>query len=304
MTEVTLHIGTHKTGTKSIQLFLDRHTEQLLDQGVLYPKSGRPQNSPVGILHVGLTDALRETSATDAPCWTYLREEIRQTHAGKVVISSEGFWRCSANEVRALSEFFSEDDVIVVVYLRNPWDYMVSLYKWFVRFQRYPRLFRRFLEEDFVEQITYHEMLSTWSNEFSRERVRVRMYDRVRGDPGLIDDFLDVLGADSEAFDGRDTRIHEGLPDTCIKALVFANRVRSIPLMRSLGDRLADRLLQSNGESMLAHALGMFPKILFHEADKDWVRKHAQDQIDRVYSDFLQQEDKTLLQVPGDSSPF
>ena len=173
----------------------------------------------------------------------------------------------------------------------------MSLYKWFVRFQQCPYSFRRFLEDESEEQIAYHEMLTTWSNAFSRERVYVRMYDRAKIDPGLINDFLSVLGVNREAFDGRDTRIHEGLPDTRIKALVFAHRLRSIPRMRSVGDRLADRLLQSNGESMMAHILGILPRDLSHERDRDWLHKKVQDQIDRVYSDFLPQEDRTLLQI-------
>ena len=39
--ELILHIGSHKTGTSSIQSVCDYHRESLLEQGILYPATGQ-----------------------------------------------------------------------------------------------------------------------------------------------------------------------------------------------------------------------------------------------------------------------
>ena len=42
MKTVYLHIGTHRTGSTSIQRFLANVEEALAKRGVIYPKTGRP----------------------------------------------------------------------------------------------------------------------------------------------------------------------------------------------------------------------------------------------------------------------
>ncbi len=42
MKTVYLHIGTHRTGSTSIQRFMANAEEALAEQGIIYPKTGRP----------------------------------------------------------------------------------------------------------------------------------------------------------------------------------------------------------------------------------------------------------------------
>lgn len=43
-----VHIGTHKTGTTSLQVALNRHCTELDGQYYLYPRTGRPTMAPDG----------------------------------------------------------------------------------------------------------------------------------------------------------------------------------------------------------------------------------------------------------------
>lgn len=52
MNEIILHIGTHKTGTTTLQRFCASASDALAERGILYPRSARPRYGPTAGHHL------------------------------------------------------------------------------------------------------------------------------------------------------------------------------------------------------------------------------------------------------------
>jgi hypothetical protein len=86
---VYLHIGTHKTGTSSIQNFLLNNQEYLRERGFLYPTAGRPKIFSDG--HHNLFWALSNHKNYDpnVGAWEELISEIDSSQFQKIIVTSE-----------------------------------------------------------------------------------------------------------------------------------------------------------------------------------------------------------------------
>lgn len=123
-----LHIGTHKTGTSTIQLALAQQPERLAGAGFHFPLTGRldPDSGQHRLALPAPADTLH--ALTDS-----LIDEIRGT-PHHVILSSEEFshmlWRRPA-EFQRIVDRLSEvvDEIVVILYLRRQTDYIESNYQ-------------------------------------------------------------------------------------------------------------------------------------------------------------------------------
>ena len=99
MKKVWLHIGTHKTGTTTLQKFFFENKEVLLQRGLYYPTEGSYFYQE-GENHSLLAHALRNERPEFLPdnltftlegCVNDIRADIRKSDAPEIVISSEHF---------------------------------------------------------------------------------------------------------------------------------------------------------------------------------------------------------------------
>jgi hypothetical protein len=128
--QLILHAGTHKTGTTSLQLYLDRYRSELFRQGILYPKAGiAPAPEPK---HQWLIGALLtgDRSCFDAHMGQAFAEADGSTTA--IVLSTEGlfhrWWDVPAAGREMLAEIAACHRVEVWVVFREPLSYARSLY--------------------------------------------------------------------------------------------------------------------------------------------------------------------------------
>jgi hypothetical protein len=126
---IILHAGTPKTGTKSVQGYLHRHREALLEKGFLYPQTTKPAAYPrhqwvVGALRSTSGDMLRER--LDA----VLSESTSDTHT--LILSTEGlynhWWDFSKAGRKALSSLTDRYRIEVWTWFRDPVSYTASNY--------------------------------------------------------------------------------------------------------------------------------------------------------------------------------
>lgn len=189
MRKLLLHIGRHKTGTTSIQRFLQQNRAALLaEHGYFVPQSGRIKDGHAGLAHPlqpRNADARKDIKDPRliATFVELKRELAPQSPDTTVVISSEGFQNCKPDLVR---QAFSDYDVRVVVYLRNQLDYLASSYVQRVQATSYTGTLEDFYDDVYLKGSNYARFLKGWNNEFPNEFL-VRRYSS----NDIVNDFLE-----------------------------------------------------------------------------------------------------------------
>lgn len=208
---LTLHIGTNKTGTSSIQSFLHRNRQRLADNGWLYPRSlGRTRHARFGMwirpddeLESAFRDRRPGTRVfsditelrNEVP--TRLLEECSRSGAGRVLISDEALFGASEPALERLRGFTVEnaDEVRVVCYLRRQDELLVSHYQQVVKVSETQRLRDRVATKDLSKTYDYYARLRAWLRIVEPDELIVRRFERARFRNGsLYDDFVDAAG--------------------------------------------------------------------------------------------------------------
>ena len=209
--KLILHVGTHKTGTSSIQAFLEANREGLRAAGYHYPRCC----SVFGGNHSPLCDAMVPDPDDDRwrgmPGWEAFAAECREAGAPTVIVSGEIFGArlLDRGRARAVRELFGTlfEEVTVVVYLRRQDDYARSLY---IEALKHGFHRRSILGRDFAEtalniagaRADYLRLIRVLDEVFGRERLRVRVFERGQLHPaGLIADFLETCGIPAAGLD-------------------------------------------------------------------------------------------------------
>ena len=203
-----VHVGTHKTGTTSIQAMLAMNAAAFRDAGVCIPKSG--QTAPYVAAHHNIAWELAGTEQFDSQHGTFesLLGEVAATKAPSVCITSEEFEFLHFNPaaLRRLHDGFRSIgyEPHVILYIRPQCDYLESLYAeisraWNVDFT------------DYLETIVatgiygqsrfdYECLVGAFANAFGRERTLVRAYHSTAPAETLLREFTEIIAPGSIDF--------------------------------------------------------------------------------------------------------
>jgi len=243
---VYLHIGMNKAGSSAIQRTLAAHEARLWQAGVLYPRAGRSRSGAHHLLSHVLGFSQGEPPPASSPrefrdIDRRIAAEARKRGAGTVILSSEVF--TTAKAVPAVREYFRDEDLRIVVYLRRHDHWWLSCYSQGVRMQSSPPWGPGF-EAWYAHQRKrptkgdYRWLLAQWAAVFGEERLIVRPYEREQNAPDIVADFLSAIGLPALAEDptlraGRhnpslgerellliDAVQHAGLPEPMRRRLV------------------------------------------------------------------------------------
>jgi hypothetical protein len=207
---IFVHIGTHKTGTTSIQYFLRQQSRQLKQCGILVPRSG----------------TLSRTTGHHNIAWDIRSDPLREPHAGGVddlvvelkaaqenvaVISSEAF-EYLVQDPDGLSQFHERlvgigYDPTYLVFFRNTNDYMISLHRELSAHgvDKSLEWFEAEIEAkgsitvhgDWHHEFDYGRFVSRWKRAVG-DSILVFSYDEVAKNPGLLPFFFETIGASAE----------------------------------------------------------------------------------------------------------
>jgi hypothetical protein len=217
--KLTIHIGTTKTGSTSIQAFLAANRDALAAQGVLYPLDLGPQhhvNATVAALSYGKSpDLLRFCKITDNEAHDAFRVEtaaafqrqLAQSSTVKhAIISSEHLHsRCTApQDIQRFRDLFCQgfDEVEIVVYIRSQIDHMVSLFSTKLRHGFNGTLddhIEAMLGKSNTAYFDLQNVITRWADVFGKDAVIVRPFaalDRKTG--GAVSDFCAVTKIDTD----------------------------------------------------------------------------------------------------------
>lgn len=275
--KLVLHIGTEKTGTTSIQGWLETNRAALSRQRVFLSEVlDRPSNRalahafqdgvdhyflPMGITTLDEVGAFRERLQKD------LASEVEAAAKGhdRMVISSEQLQSrlLGAQEVERLAGFLREvfSEVTVVCYLRHQLEMRRSFYSTLVRMGHTGAL--EDFDADIDEAALYYNHLALvqrWEDAFGRDHLLLREYARTKlNDGDVVRDFvacalpdLDPAGlnhsrsAENSALSGAHLAtyraINRWLPYSDGRGGLRKGNARAKRLARMVLDPLAPRL--------------------------------------------------------------
>jgi hypothetical protein len=269
--DLYLHIGTEKTGTTSVQKFMELNRDLLNRYSVIYPRApgtanhlalaGMAQNRHDGELQSKLNISSGEDLlAFRMKLAEQLAAELSANKYAKAVMSNE---HCSSRlktdeEVSFLRDFLSRffDQIYVIVYLRRQDEFLLSTYSTQIKCGRTKRL--RLPGEGVIrDRYDYWHLLSRWARVFGNDRLICRRYERsslVNG--SIIDDFLTAAGLDLSLDYERPAALNESLDADCLEFLRLMNKhvgesFRARKLVRSL-EEISNGPLLGLPEDMLS----------------------------------------------------
>ena len=171
MSTLYIHIGTHKTGTSTIQRYFNSMASRFRKQGILqYPESGRPDIAPDGhhLLAWSLSKFIQKKRGDyDKSSWADLLREIEADNMATIFISAEGLCYLTEEEIDELASMIKEFDSKVIIYLRNQLSFMASDYKQQIKSGTQAETFRKYLEKN-INRCNYLYLVQKWSNVFGQ----------------------------------------------------------------------------------------------------------------------------------------
>jgi hypothetical protein len=218
--KLLLHIGTGKTGSSTIQGTLTANRDRLRDAGVLYPISNGAGNHvflPMLVaeknsfpdltrrLHAGEPAKL----ATMRQTWLRnLKAELDEARgqARLCILTAEHLSFLNGDEAARLFQILRPlfESIDVLVYLRDPVDYAVSMYDTALKIggvRESPRAPSEHPELD------YKALLIRWAALVDSGAMHVRLFEKdVLRDEEIVSDFFDVLGLSDIPLEIRERR--------------------------------------------------------------------------------------------------
>ncbi len=214
---IVVHLGPPKTGTTTIQAFLYRARDALVQGGVRYSDAARIRENqtrtvhrPGGIKRVSgpataqhllpwaMLGEVDSVAADDV--WQALLTEIAACHEGTVVLSSEAFSRLGREHVDIVRRHLEPYAVMPVAYVRNPLSRLLSDYTQRVKRGRCDESFSEFLKSERRLLENYDGFVDIWDAAFGPDTVVLRSFDAAIAGDGLETDFASLITTEVEAL--------------------------------------------------------------------------------------------------------
>jgi hypothetical protein len=179
-----LHIGTNKTGTSTLQVYLGTNRDELLKRGVWYPRAGRFEHA-----HHDFAEAIKLGGE-----FAKFGIDPAQVQAGAappgtetILLSSENFH--TLRDISGVAEMFPPGRTRVVLYLREHISYLASWYQQDVQAAR-ALITCTFPEYAQLRGYPFMDLVGRWKRVYGDGLV-VRAYDRERLAGGdIVEDFF------------------------------------------------------------------------------------------------------------------
>jgi hypothetical protein len=202
LSEIVLHIGSEKTGSTTIQSFLDYNRASLLSQQIIVPKSLGKNHYRLPIVAKELTICSDKEKYTDAENVKGLleREVERCVNNGatRLVLSSELIHSrlCSEDEIANLISLLPPSYLITVIwYVRRQDRAALSLYSTWLKSGHYgPFSYPDLNHKSLPYRFDYWRAYRLWAKVVGANRINTIVYDDVEVREDLIKNFCMVAG--------------------------------------------------------------------------------------------------------------
>ena len=296
-----LHIGQSKTGTTSLQKFLQDNRTHLKEKGFYYPDT-------LYYGHLGLSDWLlkkfeRKTfglipvdpQIDVSNRFDLLHQEIEKSHCNTIVLSSELFFNLgddcwlehSEEIIQYLASQLKRYDVYVVCYIRQIESFVHSMYNQIIkdssRYESLTNLLNRwYITNNY--QINPIKVLDLYAKMFGKNKMLVRAFDRKSlVNQNSIDDFFDLIGF---SFNMNNTGLLNTNPSLSEESIVFKKQINKLlknNFTSDLDSRYTDKASKELGFLLsMTKETHQFNNPVFNNKIKETLQAN-QDQLQERY---------------------
>lgn len=249
--KVTVHIGWHKTGSTSLQVFLLRNRTALVQRHrTYYPDDGLLDyaHHTLAWTFLGRTASpWGQVPVIEGGADEYVRSAIdraRSHGCTGVIFSSEVFCEFDLDAVRRLFDSLRAraDSVRIVAYIRRQDLFAESAYNMEVKW--WATRMRADFDEYLASRSTppdYFRTLDAWASVFGRDSMIVRRYERgVLENRDIRSDFCTAIGLGSEGLGPLEPDSNDSLGPRTLETMRVLN---NLDLPDRLHEQVAMRLL-------------------------------------------------------------
>lgn len=191
MQTLYFHIGQFKTGSTSIQNFLELNQDILKTQGYLYPTPSWQTNMLTLRLFECFYQGKNPFCCQDVSA---LLKEMLSTRLN-LIYSSE-YLGSFTNHIEKLKGLFSFPQYKIIIYLRRADYYFESLFNQMVRM--YPITTHEAIE-DFITlfnktEANRYRVIEKWAKVFGKNNIHISIFDANNKQENILQDFCSMVG--------------------------------------------------------------------------------------------------------------
>ena len=205
--KIIIHIGSHKTGTSSIQRSLYNNKSLLKRYNIEY------FTKSTHILKYQILDNVGNYVYYNLKSKKFiisskLSEDLKKTSPSKtIIISSEDFWNIDYNEYKI---FFNElkkefDEIDIIAYIRRQDELALSLYQEILKMDSsyYNQLIS--LDDIFIKDpqktpfYNYYQIFDNLLRFIPKERIKIKIFEKkLLKNQNVVDDFFNLIGINND----------------------------------------------------------------------------------------------------------
>lgn len=193
-----LHIGLHKTGTTTLQVFFNQNRDNLYNCDYLYPRTGIPEKYDAQH-NLGWLMIKSKQASSIFGNWQEAHKEIENTNCNHIIISSESFGLANPENIKNLKSELSFYEIKIIVYIRRQDLILESIYIQYLKqgilSEKNSNNILSFLDK-IRSRLHYEHLLEPWAKEFGRENLIVRPLEKAQI-PNICYDFLRQINIDN-----------------------------------------------------------------------------------------------------------
>ena len=278
MKRCIIHIGTHKTGTSSIQASLNNFESEAFR----YANIVRIPNHGYAILRA-FSDSPRHQHPVHAQptlpalVRTQLEEQLKRTEARTLIISGEGIVKLTVEELEGLKSFINQyvPDITIACYVRSPKGFTESA------LQELIKAGTSDINLDYCYP-HYRNKIEKFDLVFGKENVCCWKFSpKTFKDRCVVSDFCEQFGIDLKP--DSIIRVNEGLSKDALTLLYSYHKHISNSVELAYGDpaykALLKQLVRLKGEKLRLSAEMMQPVLEKYSKDIEWVESRLGESV-------------------------
>lgn len=223
--KIFVHIGTHKTGTTTIQRALNFFSEDLKREKIIvipeFPDAKElMETEKINNKHI---DKYRQ----------YIKDQTQKYKLNDVFLMSyEGLsgniyypYKNCAIIAEILSKVMEGFEVYIIVYLRRQDLFVESMYTQMIK-EGFSISFKDYISKFDTTFFDWKILTDSYSKFFGKNRLIVKVYDKSDlGKNGITSSFADIIGITNINFKKFNINTNPGYSKDCIELAIFINKL-------------------------------------------------------------------------------